>query len=66
MGSMMHMPWVLVMIIAFVVIVGGGVFAIVRVVGARATGLDHPRPGQPSSRARQAVEPDEPRGRLDG
>lgn len=64
--SMMHMPLVLVMIIAFVVIVGGGVYAIVRVAGAKATGSDHPRPGQPSGRPRTAIKADEPGGRLDG
>ncbi len=42
---MMHMPWVLVTIMAFILIVGGGVFLAIRLMGARSVEQDHPAPG---------------------
>jgi len=42
--KMMHMPWVLVVIMAFILVVGGGVFLAVRVMGARSVDQDHPAP----------------------
>ena len=43
--SMMHMPWVIVTLIVFLVIIGGGAFIAVRMLGAKAVSSDHPRPG---------------------
>ena len=39
---MMHMPWVVFVLIAFIVVVGGGAFLAMRVMGARSTRNDHP------------------------
>ncbi|MGA9747419.1 MAG: hypothetical protein WBQ50_08195 [Nocardioides sp.] len=41
--SMMHMPWVIVTLILFLVVVGGGAFIAVRMLGAKAVEGDHPR-----------------------
>jgi len=40
---MMHMPWVLVTLMAFLILVGGGLYVTVRVIGARTVHDDHPR-----------------------
>lgn len=40
---MMHMPWVLVLLIAFLTICVVGSLIAVRVLGARTVGRDHPR-----------------------
>ncbi len=39
---MMHMPWVLVVLIFFLVLVVGGVFVAVRVMGSATVKRDHP------------------------
>ncbi len=39
--SMMHMPWVVITLIVFLVVVGGGAFLAVRMLGARAVRGDH-------------------------
>ena len=42
---MMHMPWVLVTLMAFLILVAGGAFVAFRILGARQSNTDHPRPG---------------------
>ncbi len=42
---MMHMPWVLVVMMAFLLLVGTAVFVAVRVHGGRAVDADHPQAG---------------------
>lgn len=39
---MMHMPWVVVLLIVFIILMGGGVFLAVRLMGAGAVKRDHP------------------------
>jgi len=41
---MMHMPWVLATLMAFLILVAGGAFVAFRIFGARASESDHPRP----------------------
>ena len=41
---MMHMPWVLVALMAFLLIVAGGVFLAIRTMAARDDNRDHPAP----------------------
>ncbi len=40
---MMHMPWVLVTLMAFLVLVAGGAFLAVRTLAANSDKQDHPR-----------------------
>ena len=40
---MMHMPWVLVLLIVFLVLVVGGILVAVRVMGSATDKRDHPR-----------------------
>ena len=45
--SMMHSTWVLVTMIAFLVIVAGGVFLAIRMMAAHDDNRDHPAPRRP-------------------
>jgi len=40
---MMHMPWVLVILVVFLLLVAGGLYVGVRAAGGRATGEDSRR-----------------------
>jgi hypothetical protein len=44
---MMHMPWVLMALIAFLVVLLGAALAAVRVLGAGTVKRDHPRTHRP-------------------
>lgn len=42
---MMHMPWVLVTLMVFLILLVGGAFVAVRSMAARSDQRDHPRAG---------------------